>query len=363
MQLPRTPSFRLDGKRALVAGASSGIGLACAAALAEHGAHVTLSARRGDRLEEAAGAMTEQGWQVATMPLDVADTEATGKAVDGSEPFDILLNAAGLARHSPAHDTLAEDYDTVMDINVRGAYFLAQAVARKLIAADRKGSIITVSSQMGHVGGQDRAVYCASKHAVEGFTKAMAIEWGPHGIRINTICPTFILTDLTRPTFENPEKRRLGRRQDQARTGRYRGRGYHGWGSLSGVRPPHRLSPAPAYSDRRRLDGGLMVVSKVTSNEVAKRAGCQPVRRQPRLYTRAHRHPPRRSRKVRKAAQELGYRPNVLARAMVSGKSRIIGLVVAYLENQFYPVALELLSNALQERGYHILIFHRAELS
>ncbi|WP_419913807.1 SDR family NAD(P)-dependent oxidoreductase [Hoeflea sp.] len=207
MDFPKTPSFRLDEKRALVAGASSGIGLACAAALAEHGAAVTLSARREDKLEEAATAMKDKGWQVETMPLDVADIDATGAAVDAAEPYDVLLNAAGLARHSPAKETRADDFDAVMGVNLRGAYFLAQAVARKLIAADRKGSIITISSQMGHVGGQDRAVYCASKHAVEGFTKAMAIEWGPAGVRINTICPTFVLTDLTRPTFDNPERR------------------------------------------------------------------------------------------------------------------------------------------------------------
>ncbi len=207
IELPKTPAFRLDGKRALIAGASSGIGLACAAALAEHGAHVTLSARRADKLQEAAATMQSKGWQAATLPLDVADVEATAAAIAATEPFDILVNSAGLARHAPALETAADDYDVVMNINVRGAYFLAQSVAKKLIAAGRKGSIITISSQMGHVGGRDRAVYCASKHAVEGFTKAMAIEWGRHGVRINTICPTFILTDLSRPTFDDPDRR------------------------------------------------------------------------------------------------------------------------------------------------------------
>ena len=208
IELPKTPSFRLDGKRALVVGASSGIGLGCAVALAEAGAHVTLSARRGDKLEEIADALREKGWSASVMPLDASDIEAIETAISASEPFDILLNAAGLARHSPALKTEAEDFDAVMDINVRGAYFLARAIAGKLIEAGRGGSIIAISSQMGHVGGQDRAVYCASKHAVEGFTKAMAIEWGPHGIRINTICPTFIRTELTKATFEDPDKRR-----------------------------------------------------------------------------------------------------------------------------------------------------------
>ena len=108
---------------------------------------------------------------------------------------------------TPSLETTPEDFDAVIGINLRGAYFLAQAVAAKLMAAGKGGSIITISSQMGLVGGQDRAVYCATKHAVEGFTKAMAIEWGPAGIRVNTICPTFILTELTKPTFENPDKR------------------------------------------------------------------------------------------------------------------------------------------------------------
>ena len=207
MELPQTPSFRLDGKRALVAGASSGIGLACATALAEHGADVTLAARRADKLEEAAQAMRAKGWTAAPLALDVADVEAVQATIAASEPYDILLNAAGLARHSPALETTPQDFDTVIGINLRGAYFLAQAVAKRLTEAGKGGSIITISSQMGLVGGQDRAVYCATKHAVEGFTKAMAIEWGPAGIRINTICPTFILTDLTRPSFEDPEKR------------------------------------------------------------------------------------------------------------------------------------------------------------
>jgi len=207
MELPRTPSFRLDGKRALVVGASSGIGQACAVALAEGGARVTLAARRTRALDALAQAMAQKGWQTETLPLDITDIDAVAQAVAGAPPFDILLNAAGLARHGPASDTQAADFDAVMAINLRGTYFLTQAVARRLIADGRPGSLITISSQMGHVGGQDRAVYCASKHAVEGMTKAMAIEWGPHGIRVNTICPTFILTDLTRPTFADPDKR------------------------------------------------------------------------------------------------------------------------------------------------------------
>jgi len=124
------------------------------------------------------------------------------------KPFDILVNSAGMGRHSPSLETSNEDFDKVMDVNLRGAYFLTQAVARGLIKAKKPGSLINISSQMGHVGGVDRAVYSASKHAVEGFTKAMAIEWGGHQIRVNTICPTFIRTALTQSTFDNPERKK-----------------------------------------------------------------------------------------------------------------------------------------------------------
>jgi len=207
MTLPRSPSFRLEGKSALVAGASSGLGLACAVALAEGGASVTLAARRADRLEEIADEMAAAGHKAQVLPLDVADVESTAGAVAENGPFDILVNSAGLARHSAAVETTPEDFDAVMNINLRGAYFLTQTVAKGLIAAGRKGALINISSQMGHVGGRERAVYCASKFAVEGFTKAMALEFGPAGIRVNTICPTFVLTELSRPTFEDPEKR------------------------------------------------------------------------------------------------------------------------------------------------------------
>ncbi len=206
IHLPKTPSFRLDRKRALVTGASSGIGLGAAVALAEAGAHVTLAARSPDRLSDVLDAMRARGYSADAVSLDVADVVATEALIDGTEPFEVMVNSAGLARHSPAVDTKPEDFDAVFNVNVRGAYFLTRAVAKRLIAAGRPGSLINISSQMAHVGGADRAVYCATKHAVEGFTKSMAVEWGPSGIRINTICPTFVRTPLTEPTFSNPER-------------------------------------------------------------------------------------------------------------------------------------------------------------
>ncbi len=208
MEIPRTPSFRLDGRRALVVGASSGIGLACAAALAEAGAHVVLAARSCDRIEQVAAALMDGGYQAIGLQLDIADVAATAAILAQQDAFDVLVNSAGLARHSPAVDTTVEDFDQVFGINVRGAYFLTRGVAKGLIAAGRPGSLINISSQMAKVGGIDRAVYSATKHAVEGFTKSMAIEWGPLGIRVNTICPTFIRTPLTEQTFANPERSR-----------------------------------------------------------------------------------------------------------------------------------------------------------
>ncbi|WP_281544491.1 SDR family oxidoreductase [Grimontia sp. SpTr1] len=205
--LPKTPSFYLTGMRALVTGASSGIGLACATALARAGAHVTLMARRKDQLIALQQAMADEGLHAEALPLDMTDLAALEREMNAREPFDVVLNSAGLAKHSPAVDTQSDDYDQVFNLNVKAAYFLFQFAAKKLIAAGKPGSLISISSQMAHVGGLDRAVYCASKHAVEGFTKAMAIEWGKQGIRVNTVCPTFIKTDLTASTFADPEKR------------------------------------------------------------------------------------------------------------------------------------------------------------
>jgi 2-deoxy-D-gluconate 3-dehydrogenase len=206
MKLPRTPSFRLDGKRALVAGASSGIGLGAAAALAEAGAHVICVARSAEKLQSAVEAIKVAGWGAEALVLDITDTEACGRTFSVLGDLDIYVNSTGLARHAPALATTAEDFDAVAAVNWKAAHFSAREAAKLMIANQHGGSIITISSQMGHVGGIDRAVYAASKHAVEGMTKSMAIEWAPHGIRVNTIGPTFIRTPLTEQTFANPER-------------------------------------------------------------------------------------------------------------------------------------------------------------
>lgn len=206
MILPETPSFRLDGKRALVTGASSGIGLGAAAALAAAGAQVWMVVRREAELLVVRDAIRASGAQAEARAVDITDLAAVTTLIQNG-PFDILVNAAGLARHAPALDTSPADYDAAMALNLRAAYFLTREVARGLIAAGRPGSLINISSQMGHVGGPDRAVYAATKHGLEGMTKSMAIEWGHHGIRVNTLCPTFIRTPLAEQTLAVPERR------------------------------------------------------------------------------------------------------------------------------------------------------------
>lgn len=202
MDLPKTPSFRLDGKRAIVTGAGRGIGLAAAAALADAGAEVTLVARSSGEIEAAAAAI-RNGAIAAT--LDVSDIAAV-KAFFANRPaFHILVNNAGTNRPKPMWDVSEDDYDAVLDLNVKSAFFVAQACAQKMMAEGVRGSLIHMGSQMGHVGGPNRSLYCASKWALEGMNKSVALDLAAHGIRSNTIAPTFIETPLTKPMFENAE--------------------------------------------------------------------------------------------------------------------------------------------------------------
>ncbi len=207
IDLAKTPSFRLDGRRALVTGGGRGIGLAAASALASAGAHVTLAARTQAEIEAAAAAIRERGEKADALVLDVTDVEAAQNAVSAAAPFQILINNAGMNRPALLPDVKVEDFDAIFALNVRAAFFMAQAMAAKLVAAKLSGSIVNISSQMGHVGAARRTVYCASKHAMEGFTKAMAIELAPHNIRVNSLGPTFLETPMTKPFFENKQFR------------------------------------------------------------------------------------------------------------------------------------------------------------
>ena len=199
--LPRTPSFRLDGRRAVVTGAGRGIGLGAAAALAEAGAAVTLAARTAAEIEEAAAAIRNAGGVGEAAVLDVTDLDAVARFFAERPAFDVLVNNAGTNRPKPMAEVSEADYDAVLDLNVKSAFFVAQGCARAMIAAGIAGSLIHMGSQMGHVGGPNRSLYCASKWALEGMSKAFALDLARHGIRSNTVAPTFIETLMTQSSF------------------------------------------------------------------------------------------------------------------------------------------------------------------
>jgi NAD(P)-dependent dehydrogenase (short-subunit alcohol dehydrogenase family) len=204
MALPPLPSFRLDGKKALVTGAGRGIGAAAAALFAQAGASVTLCARTGSEVEAVAAEIREAGFLADAFALDVKDIAVMRREIAARGAFDILLNNAGMNRIRSITEISEEDYDAVLDLNLKSALFVAQAVAKGLIEANKPGSIINLSSQMGHTGLGGRCLYASSKWGLEGLTRCMAIDLAPHAIRVNTICPTFIDTALTRPILDTP---------------------------------------------------------------------------------------------------------------------------------------------------------------
>lgn len=224
MELPRTPPFALRGQRALVTGAGRGIGLAAAAALAEAGAEVTLVARNSTEVEEVAAAIRERGGHAVAATLDVQALDAVRDFFAARPAFHVLVNNAGTNRPKPLTEVSEEDYDAVLDLNLKAAFFVAQAAVQRMIADGVQGALIHVGSQMGHVGGPGRSLYCASKWGLEGMSKAFALDLATHGIRSNVIAPTFIETPLTRPMLEDPAFRasvlakiklgRLGRVED-----------------------------------------------------------------------------------------------------------------------------------------------------
>lgn len=209
MLLPQTPSFLLNGRRALVTGGSKGLGFACAVALARAGAEVWIAARSTEDLACAAELAATEGLTLRPLTLDITDARRVENALAGLPPLDILVNSAGLARHQPFLEVSEENFDAVMALNLRATFFISQQVARRMREEKIAGSIIHISSQMGHVGGPQRSVYCASKFALEGLTRSMALELGEAGIRVNTLCPTFIETELSRQSLRDPEFRRF----------------------------------------------------------------------------------------------------------------------------------------------------------
>jgi NAD(P)-dependent dehydrogenase (short-subunit alcohol dehydrogenase family) len=184
-----------------VTGAGRGIGLAAAAALGEAGADVTLVSRTESEIEAAAA---EIGNGASAAVLDVSDIAAVKTFFAARPAFHILVNNAGTNRPKPMWEVSEEDYDAVYDLNVKSAFFVAQACVHKMLNEKVTGSLIHIGSQMGHVGGPNRSLYCGSKWALEGMNKAFALDLAAHGIRSNTIAPTFIETPLTKPYFDDP---------------------------------------------------------------------------------------------------------------------------------------------------------------
>jgi len=190
----------LTGKIALVTGAGRGLGRAIAETLHQAGAHVIAVARTQTDLSELAAELSDR---VETWPHDVTD-ENFISAIARLPRLDILVNNAGSNRPEPFVDVSDENLDFILNLNVRSMFKTAQAAVR-VMAKNDGGAIVHMSSQMGHVGSPNRSVYCMTKHAIEGLTKAMAVELAPQKIRVNSVAPTFIETPMTKPMLKNPE--------------------------------------------------------------------------------------------------------------------------------------------------------------
>jgi NAD(P)-dependent dehydrogenase (short-subunit alcohol dehydrogenase family) len=200
------PSARLDGCHAIVTGAGRGIGRAAALALAEAGSGVTLFARSREELEEVAHQVRGRGCEADVVTGDVRQPEDVSRLMETAATHDglkICVTAAGLNRPGPTVEQALADFDLVIDTNLRGTFLVCQAFGAIIAAGRRGGRIIAVSSQMGEVGYPGRAAYCASKHAVNGLVRALAVEWAPLGINVNAVAPTFIETPMTAPMFED----------------------------------------------------------------------------------------------------------------------------------------------------------------
>ena len=207
------PSFRLDGLTALVTGAGRGLGAAIAEAYATVGAEVVLLGRTQSHLEGVSQKIDAAGGRSRVIACDVTADSELRDAISRLPALDILVNNAGTNFPEPFVSVSDEHLDTMLDLNIRACFVVAQAAVKKMLEdrkrADKGGCVIHMSSQMGHVGSPNRTVYCMTKHALEGLTKAMAVELAPQNIRVNSIGPTFTDTPLMRKVVDTPEKRQF----------------------------------------------------------------------------------------------------------------------------------------------------------
>jgi NAD(P)-dependent dehydrogenase (short-subunit alcohol dehydrogenase family) len=194
-----TPAAGLDGRVAVVTGAGRGIGRGCALGLAEAGADVIAIARTRQDVEDVAEEVERAGRTARAVVCDVTNARRLGQVMRSLERVDILVNAAGTNVPEPFLEVDELTLDALIEVNVKGTFLAAQAVARRMLEIGEGGAIVNVSSQMGHVGAAGRSVYCTTKHAVEGMTKALALELAQHGIRVNSVAPTFVETPMTAP--------------------------------------------------------------------------------------------------------------------------------------------------------------------
>jgi NAD(P)-dependent dehydrogenase (short-subunit alcohol dehydrogenase family) len=204
--------FRLTGKTALVTGAATGIGAVIAVALAQNEADVIITGKKSNDLSETAKRAAQFGRRVMTLHIDVSDLNQISEGVKAAQKemgkIDILVNNAGINHPRAALEVTPDNWDEHFTINVKGGFFLAQAVAPAMIAAGR-GRIIFISSQSGFIGIPGQPVYCASKGAVIQLVRTLGVEWAKHGITVNSIAPTFVETNLTRERLKNPEFQRF----------------------------------------------------------------------------------------------------------------------------------------------------------